>query len=109
MGCPELSQRSQYPDEDFEGLKMIPIAEPVLGEEELNNVIEAVKSGWISSQGRFIPEFEQAFARYCAVEHGIATANGTVARTRRDPPWSLERWLARGVLLDGTAAHRRNR
>lgn len=58
---------------------MIPIAEPVLGEEELNNVIEAVKSGWISSQGKFILEFEQAFARYCGVKHGIATANGTVA------------------------------
>lgn len=58
---------------------MIPIAEPALGEEELSNVIEAVKSGWISSQGKFIPEFEQAFARYCGVKHGVATANGTVA------------------------------
>jgi perosamine synthetase len=58
---------------------MIPIAEPALGEEELNNVIEAVKSGWISSQGKFILEFEQAFARYCGVKYGVATANGTVA------------------------------
>lgn len=58
---------------------MIPVAEPCLGEEELENVVEAVKSGWISSKGRFIEEFEKRFARYCGVKYGIATANGTVA------------------------------
>lgn len=58
---------------------MIPVAEPCLGEEELNNVIEAVKSGWISSKGRFIEDFEKEFARYCGAKHGVATANGTVA------------------------------
>jgi perosamine synthetase len=58
---------------------MIPVAEPLLGEEELKNVIEAVKSGWISSRGKFIPEFESGFAKYCGVRHGIATSNGTTA------------------------------
>jgi perosamine synthetase len=58
---------------------MIPVAEPCLGEEELKNVIEAVNSGWISSKGKFIEEFEREFARYCGVKYGVATANGTVA------------------------------
>jgi len=58
---------------------MIPIAEPCLGEEELKNVIEAIKSGWISSKGKFIEEFEEKFARYCGVKYGVATSNGTVA------------------------------
>jgi len=58
---------------------MIPIAEPHLGEEELNNVIQAIKSGWISSKGKFIPEFEEKFAEYCGVKYGVATSNGTVA------------------------------
>ena len=58
---------------------MIPVAEPCLGEEELKNVIEAVKSGWISSKGEFIEEFEREFAKYCGVKYGVATANGTVA------------------------------
>ena len=58
---------------------MIPIAEPCLGEEELKNVIEAVKSGWISSKGKFIEEFERDFAKYCGVKYSVATANGTVA------------------------------
>jgi len=58
---------------------MIPIAEPLLGEEELSNVAEAINSGWISSRGKFIPEFERKFAQYCGVKYGVATANGTVA------------------------------
>lgn len=57
----------------------IPIAEPCIGGEELKNVIEAVKSGWISSKGKFIEEFEREFAKYCGVKYGVATANGTVA------------------------------
>jgi len=58
---------------------MIPIAEPFLGEEELKNVVEAVKSGWISSRGKFIPDFEGEVARCCGVKYGVATSNGTVA------------------------------
>ncbi len=57
----------------------IPVAEPVLGEEELANVVEAMRSGWISSLGRYVPEFEREFARFCSAGHGIAVANGTVA------------------------------
>ena len=58
---------------------MIPVAEPCLGEEELKNVVEAVKSGWISSKGKYIEEFEREIAKYCSVKYGVATANGTVA------------------------------
>ncbi len=58
---------------------MIPIAEPSLGIEELNNVVQAIESGWISSQGKFIVEFEQKFARYCGAQYGVAISNGTAA------------------------------
>ena len=60
-------------------MKMIPIAEPSLGEEELKSVTEAIRSGWISSKGKFIPEFEEKFARYCGVKYGVATSSGTTA------------------------------
>ena len=56
-----------------------PVAEPEIGEEELKNVIEAVKSGWVSSKGKFIEEFENLFAKYIGVKYGVATSNGTVA------------------------------
>jgi len=58
---------------------MIPIAEPLLGEEELKNITEAVESGWVSSKGKFISEFEEKFAKYCGCFHGIATSNGTAS------------------------------
>jgi len=58
---------------------VIPIAEPLLGKEELDNIIKAVKSGWISSKGKFILEFEEGFAKYCGAKHGVATSSGTTA------------------------------
>jgi len=58
---------------------IIPIAEPAIGKEELKNVIEAVKSGWISSKGKFVEEFEKKFAEYCGVKYAVATSNGTAA------------------------------
>lgn len=57
----------------------IPIAEPEIGKEELHNVIEAVKSGWISSKGVFIEQFEKSFSNYIGMKYGVATSNGTVA------------------------------
>ncbi len=58
---------------------MIPVAKPFLGAEELENVREAVESGWVSSKGEFITEFEQKFAAFCGVKYGIAVSNGTTA------------------------------
>lgn len=58
---------------------MIPVSEPLLDERALAYVEEAVRTGWISSEGRFIAEFEQEWAKYCGVSHGVAVCNGTVA------------------------------
>jgi len=57
----------------------IPIAEPDIGENELKSVTEAVKSGWVSSKGPFIQEFEKKISSYIGVKNGIATSNGTAA------------------------------
>jgi perosamine synthetase len=58
---------------------VIPVSEPLLDEHALAYVQEAVSSGWISSEGRFIAEFERRWAEYCGVSQGIAVCNGTVA------------------------------
>ncbi|MBI1936251.1 DegT/DnrJ/EryC1/StrS family aminotransferase [Candidatus Woesearchaeota archaeon] len=58
---------------------MIPVCEPTLRGNELKYVIECVKSGWISSSGRFIKEFEEKFSSYCKVPYGISCSNGTAA------------------------------
>lgn len=58
---------------------MIPVNEPWLGERELEYVSECVQTGWVSSAGRFINEFEERWAAYCGQRYGIAVSNGTVA------------------------------
>ncbi|MBI3732682.1 MAG: DegT/DnrJ/EryC1/StrS family aminotransferase, partial [Chloroflexi bacterium] len=40
---------------------------------------ECLRTGWISSAGRFIDEFESQWAAYCGMTYGIAVSNGTVA------------------------------
>ncbi len=58
---------------------MIPVNEPLLAGRELEYVTECVKTGWISSAGRFIDEFERQWADYCGRRHGVAVSNGSVA------------------------------
>src|SRR5712691_11030525 len=58
---------------------LIPVNEPHLGEREFELVAECVRTGWVSSSGKFITEFEDRWAAYCGRQHGVALSNGTVA------------------------------
>jgi perosamine synthetase len=58
---------------------MIPVNEPRLGPHESEYVTECLKTGWISSEGRFIGAFEQAWADFCGMKYGVAVSNGTTA------------------------------
>jgi perosamine synthetase len=58
---------------------MIPVSEPVLGDLEYEYVKECLETGWISSSGRFIHDFEGGWAEYCRMKYGVAVSNGTVA------------------------------
>jgi perosamine synthetase len=42
-------------------------------------VAECVRTGWVSSAGRFIEEFEERWAAYCGRRYGVAVSNGTTA------------------------------
>lgn len=57
----------------------IPVCEPTLLGNELKYVTDAVQTGWISSAGKYVTEFEQKFAAYCGCKYGVAVCNGTVA------------------------------
>ncbi len=59
--------------------RFYPVAEPDLGELEQDYVLDAVRSGWVSSIGRHVEGFETEFAAYCGAAHGISTCNGTAA------------------------------
>jgi perosamine synthetase len=58
---------------------VIPVNEPSLGERELEYVTDCVRSGWVSSAGKYIVEFEERWAAYCGRRFGVAVANGSVA------------------------------
>jgi perosamine synthetase len=58
---------------------MIPVNEPLLGDRELEYVTDCVRSGWVSSGGHYLEEFEQGWASYCGRRYGIAVSNGTTA------------------------------
>src|SRR3989344_4749696 len=58
---------------------MIPVCEPTLNGNELRYVLDAVSSGWISSFGKYIEQFEQSFSRFCGTKYGVACSNGTTA------------------------------
>ena len=57
---------------------MIPIAKPLLGNEEKKVVNEVIDSGMIA-YGPKTKKFEQEFADYVGVKHAIATPSGTTA------------------------------
>lgn len=58
-----------------------PVARPYLGGNERKYLDDVINSGIISSQGKYIPEFEKDFAKYNEVKHGIACSSGTAALT----------------------------
>ena len=59
--------------------KFIPVCEPFLNGNELKYVTDAVETGWISSAGKYVTEFEKQFAAYCGCNYGVAVCNGTVS------------------------------
>jgi perosamine synthetase len=57
----------------------IPVYEPWIGRAELARLVRCVKSGWISSIGEEIRDFEARFATLCDRRFGVACSNGTAA------------------------------
>ncbi len=57
---------------------MIPIAKPIIGEDEINAVIEVLRSGNIA-EGQKVKDFEEAFAKYTDTSFAIAVNSGTAA------------------------------
>lgn len=64
---------------DLETIEFIPVYQPSLDGTEIKNVLEALQSGWISSKGEFIQQFENRFSKFIGVDHASAVTNGTVA------------------------------
>ena len=57
----------------------IPISQPSITKKEIDYVNDAVKSGWVSSLGKYIDLFENKFAAYCGTKYALTTSNATAA------------------------------
>jgi perosamine synthetase len=57
----------------------IPVNRPFLSGSEKKYVLEALESGWISSDGPFVEEFEDKFSKKVNRKYGVAVSNGSAA------------------------------
>ena len=58
--------------------KRINLIEPVIGEEEINEVIGVLRSGWLT-EGQKTRQFEEEIKRYVDVDYAFATTSCTTA------------------------------
>lgn len=58
---------------------MIPVNAPYIPPESKKLVAQALSTGWISSAGPYLAQFETEFATYLGVKHAIAVNSGTAA------------------------------
>ncbi len=62
--------------------ELIRINQPFLGKEEIDAVVEVLRSGILtdkSGMGPRVLEFERSFAKYVGAKHAVAVASGTAA------------------------------
>ena len=56
----------------------IQIAKPNIDQDDIDGVIEVLKSGWLSLGPKY-KQFEQDFAKYVGSKYALAVSNGTTA------------------------------
>ncbi|WP_259549299.1 LegC family aminotransferase [Heyndrickxia sp. FSL K6-6286] len=57
----------------------IPLHEPTLNGREKDFVIDCIETGWVSSVGKYVNDFENSLAAYTGVKRAVAVVNGTAA------------------------------
>lgn len=60
-------------------MNRIPVAQPLLAGNERKYVLDCLDTSWISSVGKYIGAFEEAFAHFCGAKHAVSANNGTTA------------------------------
>jgi perosamine synthetase len=56
---------------------MIPLSVPKIEGNESKYVIDCLNTGWISSAGSYVNQFEDMVAKYAGAKYGVACMNGT--------------------------------
>lgn len=58
--------------------QFLPYCLPFIGEEEIEEVADSIRSGWVTT-GPKVRRFEESFARYVGAKHAIAVSSCTAA------------------------------
>jgi perosamine synthetase len=58
---------------------MIPVNEPLIAKNAQKYILDCLKTGWISSAGRYLEKFEKKFAQFVDCRYAISCTNGTAA------------------------------
>ena len=58
---------------------MIPVNKPLFSGNESKYLLNCIKSGWISSNGKYVKKFEKKFANYIGRKFSTSVSNGSVA------------------------------
>lgn len=70
---------AQNVKEIYRGQSVIPLHEPTFDALELGYVTDCIQSGWVSSVGKYVDQFERDLADYVGVRRAVAVVNGTAA------------------------------
>lgn len=57
----------------------VPLHEPTFSDKEIEYVTDCIRTGWVSSVGQYVSEFENRLAEYTGVKRAVAVVNGTAA------------------------------
>lgn len=60
-------------------INMISLSEPEISGNEWKYMKECLDTGWVSSVGKYVTQFEEMMASYVETKYAIATVNGTSA------------------------------
>src|SRR5262245_37526460 len=58
--------------------EFLPFHVPAIGHEEIDAVVEVLKSGWLTTGAR-VKEFEKQFSRFVGARHAVAVNSATAA------------------------------
>src|ERR1700733_14816546 len=71
MTVSPMTQANRTPRQSF-----LPWCAPFIGEEEIEEVVDSLRSGWLTT-GPKVKRFEQDFAAYIGAEHAVAVSSCT--------------------------------
>ena len=63
----------------FNRFKKVSLAKPNLNGNEIEYLIDCIKTGWISSTGKYVELFKKKFEYYTKLKNCLPVSNGTVA------------------------------